>query len=124
MCVQHTLTTILIHDFMCVCMIPSQNAADGSGMGGMLSAAEQRKKDKKDKNAAPPDPIAVEVLKAQAAAKCAEQFKVRAQCASGVMCNVYGLQRLRVTWAKKSLYRMHGKYIVAGFAVCDSVHLC
>eukprot|EP00967_Tisochrysis_lutea_P150075 scaffold289634_cov19-Tisochrysis_lutea.AAC.1 len=52
---------------------------DGFSLSGTLSAAEQRKKDKKDKNAPPPDPAAVEVLKAQAAAKCAEQFKPQAK---------------------------------------------
>lgn len=49
---------------------------EGAGAIGTLSATDQRKRDKKDKNAPPPDPVAVEVLKAQAAAKCAEQFKV------------------------------------------------
>ncbi|KAF5829801.1 hypothetical protein DUNSADRAFT_15464, partial [Dunaliella salina] len=53
-----------------------EGSPDVAGLTGTLSTAEQRKKDKKDKNAPPPDPAAVEVLKAQAAAKCAEQFKV------------------------------------------------
>lgn len=43
-------------------------AATGAPAGGG--------KDKKDKDAPPPDPAATEVLKAQAAAKCAEQLKV------------------------------------------------
>lgn len=34
------------------------------------------KKDKKGQSATPVDPAAMEVLKAQAAAKCAESFKV------------------------------------------------
>ena len=44
-------------------------------MGGTLNT-EARKRERAAKSAPPPDPAAVEVLKAQAAARCAEQFKV------------------------------------------------
>ncbi len=50
---------------------------DGTAAAEAVGAGKGDKKSKKDKAAElPPDPAAVEVLKAQAAAKCAEQLKV------------------------------------------------
>ncbi len=69
---------------------------EATGAAGALSATEQRKREKKDKNAPPPDPVAVEVLKAQAAAKCAEQFKVRGADACVVKQGAGGHQRREV----------------------------
>lgn len=49
---------------------------EAAGLQAAPSSAEQRKKEKAGRGAPLADPMAVEVLKAQAAAKCAEQFKV------------------------------------------------